>query len=939
MRALRFLFVLLLLIALAVAALYVFRAPLAGMAVRAAMASVGLENPQARVAAIGPDGITLAAVAAGPVGAETFSFETIEADYDWRRLLSERAVQTVRLGPGYVRLALRNDGSISVPGIAGQGGPGEEGRPLPFSSVTLNDVALLLDTPDGGATGRLNGAFDLANGGLFSADVQSDALGLNGYGLKDLAAEAAVTLKPSGEIEISADIAGDVQHQIASLEGATISIEGTGGSWRDMANAVEGRARIAVSAPSILISRASNNVVTSAAPLEAIFGEPINIASLSGAFDAEFSPEGLTVRLAENEEPFGLKLGESAALTITPAGAPLYRRRTSGGNEGDAASFAFDLQSAGLNAGGSADIEREGAIARIAAPITLSAFTTGALSLDETELQITATMDGADVLASLAVRSAVRSLGVGRLVVTDAPFAGRFAIDANIDEKRATVVNEDQCLSLMRGKARLAEQNIDMALAGAELCNAGSGLAQLDWSGPMIASLAGELSANQGSFSLGQTGASGRPPTIDFEGVYKPAENTTTLVGTLRNGDVVLNNALDLSSANGVFDFRLDPETLRAKLDLARLEIAQHISEPGAAALVAPVIASGQAMLIDSDATFEYTLSTPGGDLLGGGEGTHEMSNASGQTRLTLQQIVFTPEGVQPEKLAPVLRGIVGETTGEARGVVRSSWAPGQLTSSADISLRDIVFAGPTRVVTKTRGLNGDIQLTNLWPITTAGMQTVTIAAVDLDALQLTDGVIDFSVPGDETVLLEKAEFPWFSGTLGAYEASASMKDGVVRIPLRAENANLKEMLEFANIESLSGEGILSGVLPLVIEDGKARIENGVLRSVSPGVIRYQGAVGDQAAATGEGAKVAFDLLRDLQFTALEVKVDGALEGRLNFDMLFEGAGAVNIRQQDVTVPVKYRINLDAALIELLNQARLSTDIRRQLQQVDVGVE
>jgi hypothetical protein len=113
-----------------------------------------------------------------------------------------------------------------------------------------------------------------------------------------------------------------------------------------------------------------------------------------------------------------------------------------------------------------------------------------------------------------------------------------------------------------------------------------------------------------------------------------------------------------------------------------------------------------------------------------------------------------------------------------------------------------------------------------------------------------------------------------------------------------------------------------------------------MLRSEGPGAIRYRGAAGEQAAAAGGDAKIAFDILRDLRFNSMEVVVNGPLDGRLDFKMKFEGAGDVTVRSQDVkNVPVLYRINLDAALLDLLRQANLSRDFQLQIERAQSGGE
>ncbi|MEZ5891819.1 MAG: YdbH domain-containing protein [Parvularculaceae bacterium] len=156
---------------------------------------------------------------------------------------------------------------------------------------------------------------------------------------------------------------------------------------------------------------------------------------------------------------------------------------------------------------------------------------------------------------------------------------------------------------------------------------------------------------------------------------------------------------------------------------------------------------------------------------------------------------------------------------------------------------------------------------------------------------------------------------------------------GKADIPLKARNVDLQAVLAYLDVEGLSGEGILSGELPLIFEDGRARIVDGVLRSEGPGAIRYVGAASAAAAEAGEDARLAFDLLRNLRYTSLDVAINGALDGQLVFNMKFQGEGDVTVQKRNVSnVPVLYRVNLSVENIDLVRKAGLSGFIRSEIQ-------
>lgn len=931
MRAARFLLILLTLAAIFAALAYAFRLPAAGWAVRNAMAAAGLENPSARVTALSFSGARLADVAAGPVATRDFSFETVEADFSLRRLWTEKKADAVRVGPGAVRVRIGDDGKISVAGFGTGGERAGSGAPaLPFDRLLLEGVALVVSAPDGDATGALEAQYDIGEGGSGSLTLQTERFQWNDIRLADIKVSVSADLSADGRAAFSADFEGAAKTASVEARNVAATLEGEAGSWRDAAagatDALSGAARLRFSASEIEIGDATRfEALLSAA--QAAFDEDLHAAALSGAFDIAFGDDAAAVRFAE-EAPLSLATPSGAALTLTSqGGAPFVAVK-----EGrQSASFRFSLASERANATGGVDMTRADGTWRVAAPVAVEEFVSDALSLAGSRIELSATSDGRVVDADVTVKSGLRRAQIGRLTVLDAPFSGGFAISGDLAAQRASVAGKSECLAVERAKGIIEEQDLETGFSAMTLCSGQGPLAIVSWDGAPAVSLSGVLSARAASFRLGQTRAQGRPPSIRFDAAYNPTLKTTVVKGAAFDGAMTLNDALDMSGVAGRFDFTLDAEEMNASAQIDRLRIAQKV-ESGATPLIAPVAAAGEISLSGEKARFAYTLTTPEGRRLGRGEGLHDMQKASGDTAFSFGDLTFAPGGLQPDRIFPALQGIVGAAEGGLDGELRFGWSSGGATSSAQFQLDDISFRGPTLAVTRTAGVSGTVQLTNLLPVATDGLQTITVEAVDMDALQLGQGAVSFELPGDNTVHIAEAEFPWFGGALGVYDATAGF-GGEAQVPLRATSVNLAQIFEYVDMDGLSGEGVMSGELPVLFEGGRARIEKGFFTSEGPGVIRYSGQATEAASAAGQDARIAFDILRELRYNSLEVTISGPLDGRLDFQMNFEGTGDVTVRDQDVRVPVIYRISLDAALLELLKQANLSRDIELQIQQ------
>jgi len=940
MRALRFLTLMLLLAAvLAVGAAYVFRLPLATWAVKSAMEQAGLENPSAEVTALSFSGARIENLAAGPAAARDFSFETVEAEFGLRRLLSEKKVEALRVGPGAVRVRIGEDGGVSFAGFeTGGDGGGASYSGMPFDRLSLKGVTLAVSAPEGEASGTIDADYDVGRGGEASMALETERLAWRDIVVSGLNGEASADFSDYGAISITADFAADVQAPAANIRDLEASLSGEAASWRDAAagalNAVEGRARIAFSTPEIEILDPKAQALLSAAQAKAVFGEEVHAAALSGAFDVDFSQESIEARFA-GDETLALETEAGASLVLRPQGEAPFLSLADGRQ---AASFRFALAGEGANAAGGVDALHEGETWRIAAPVDIEAFASDALSLSGSRIDVSATATGEKIDAELALKSGLRRAKLGRLTISDAPFSGGFTITGDLAAQRASIASKNECFAAERVRGVIEEQNLEMRFSGMTLCNGDGPLATVSWNGDPSVAVSGEVSAKDGALSLGETNAKGRPPVVRFDATYAPELKTTVIEGRASGGAMTLNDALDMSGVAGRFDFTLDAEAMSAAATVDRLRVAPHL-EKGETKMVAAVLAAGDAALAGDKARFSYTVTTPDGRRLGRGEGVHDMMTAAGETEFSLAGLVFAPNGLQPNKIIPALLGIVDAAQGDMDGTVRFAWSDEGVASGAEFELNNISFSGPTRAVTRTSAVSGSVTMSSLLPPATAGLQTINVGAVDLDALKLSLGVITFELPGDDSIHLAKGEFPWFGGTIGVYDATAELTGRAV-IPLRAAGVDLGELLNYVDVEGLSGEGVLSGELPIIFENGKARIENGYFQSDGAGVLRYEGKGTDAASTQSGNAKAAFDLLREFRYQSMTVKVSGALDGDIDFDIALEGTGELNLDRQGLTpagkgrIPTRYIITLEAPLLALINQARLSQDFRLQYQQM-----
>lgn len=922
-----------LVVALLAGAAWFFRAPLAGAALRWALASAGIENPVLRVEDVSLQKLALKDIAAGPNTQDPdIAISSVEASFNWLDLLRARRLEKIVVGDGALTLRIAPDGSARLAGMTlKSGGAARSGGGFPFDALVIEHLALTVVAPEGLASGRVSGGFEPEAGGAFNVAVETALIAANGLRAENAQFDGVVDFGAEGSTKISGEIAGDFAAPQLAARRVALSLDGEGGAWRDALagniGALTGRAAIRLASAELAVadSAALGWLRLWRAPDEAAIGA----LSLAGGLEASLADGRLTVG-SSGGEPLQARSDRGDIVAITPLdGAPFYAATA----ESERLAAAANLSGAAHAGDGSLVAERRvGEDWRFEASLAFAREKFPAVAFGATRISAAGGAANGVIDADAVVSTLVENARIGRLNISDAAIGSTLRIRTDLKAKTLETSNHDgTCIDIKRARVTFEGQDSEMRLADARYCRAGAPLIVARWGDEPGGDFAGVLTARDSSLRFVRTRFVGPPPAVDFTASYLAGRQLTEIAGAFSGGRVILNDALVGSDVNGRFTFTLDRDDMAGEAELDSVRVVQNRK----LLFVAPVLAAGTARLADQTISFDYTASTLRGAPLGSGAGAHDIRSGRGATDFHSGDLVFAPDGLQPASLVLALTGIISDAEGAASGDVHAEWGPKpeDFKTSGSFALDNVSFVGPGRAISRTGGVSGELNLTNLFPLKSDGPQSLEIKLLNLDSLIMENGVAEFELPGDDTLHIYRAEFPWYGGHIGAHETVASLSGERATVMLAAENVDLGALLGLAKVDGLSGEGRLSGALPVVFEEGRARIIDGRLKSVGPGAIRYVGAASDSAAASGAGAQVAFSILRDLRFSELEVTINGYLDGRINFVGRFVGTGEVAYNKAKGQLPVRYRITLDAALLELLKLAKTTQDVRLQIEE------
>lgn len=196
-----------------------------------------------------------------------------------------------------------------------------------------------------------------------------------------------------------------------------------------------------------------------------------------------------------------------------------------------------------------------------------------------------------------------------------------------------------------------------------------------------------------------------------------------------------------------------------------------------------------------------------------------------------------TTRPLDADDIVPALQGVILDMVGNVSGSASMAWGPNQQTvSDARLSTANLDFATMLGEVTN---LTGDFSLEDLLKVRSAGLQGFTVASFD-PGLPIQDIQVQFALPGDNTLELRDASWPFAEGRLSVRPATWTFRDGDQAFAIDVEQVDLAKFLGLSKVPNLQIDGKVSGVFPVEVRNGIVEIVGGRLEpQAGGGKIRY----------------------------------------------------------------------------------------------------
>ncbi|MEM8590696.1 MAG: YdbH domain-containing protein [Pseudomonadota bacterium] len=394
---------------------------------------------------------------------------------------------------------------------------------------------------------------------------------------------------------------------------------------------------------------------------------------------------------------------------------------------------------------------------------------------------------------------------------------------------------------------------------------------------------------------------------------------TLTIAGSLVDG---VN--LDLGLEGAALDIPNDG----ILIDGIAGEVAMRATDDGAIGLSGPVMAEGiiiagrpQPMVpLAVEASISGTLNQPFIEGVGLARNLglsfparflYDGPTGVGRVEVDVPGLRFTPDGLQPTMLFPILEDSPFDTVdGRMTGDVLILFGA-ESVNSASIRLNDVTFQRPEITLS---GVNGTVRLSNFAPPRMPAGQQLSIGEAEFGPL-FRDGSVTFGLQPGNTLAVSELGFDWAGGQVSAEPFSFDIDNINTEVTLQARGVSLEEILLEFPVEDLSASGILDGTLPTRLQGDAVFVDNGRLQTRGPGVIRYapqeSGDVGEQ------GLQIFFDAVRNFHYERVAVTLDGDSIGDLALG--FEIVG--NNPDLYGGYPIDLNVNVSGDLADILRQS------------------
>lgn len=300
----------------------------------------------------------------------------------------------------------------------------------------------------------------------------------------------------------------------------------------------------------------------------------------------------------------------------------------------------------------------------------------------------------------------------------------------------------------------------------------------------------------------------------------------------------------------------------------------------------------------------------------------HDLRSGAGRAALDVPGIRFALDGLQPEDLTRLTVGVIALVDGTLTGRGEIAWRPGSTTSTGTFSTEGMNLAAAFGPV---EGLTTTVHFTDLLRMESAPGQ---VARIDLirAGIDVSNGTLRYQLRPNSQVQIEGGQWPFAGGELLLQPTLLDFSKPDTRyLTFQVVGLQAPQFVDQTGLTAIELTGIFDGVLPMEFDVRGGRIVGGRLEArPGGGTLSYVGIV--NRANMPMAGRLAFDALRSMRYSLLEIRLDGSLAGEFLSRIRLEGLSAANrqnfLVRQFARIPFRFNISIRGPLRAVIGITR-----------------
>lgn len=244
------------------------------------------------------------------------------------------------------------------------------------------------------------------------------------------------------------------------------------------------------------------------------------------------------------------------------------------------------------------------------------------------------------------------------------------------------------------------------------------------------------------------------------------------------------------------------------------------------------------------------------------------------------------PPASELARLHPLLQGFSGG--GRVSGQVRLGRLRGAFTAGAELQVQGAEIALPALALTCS-GVDSHLHITDLTRFASAPEQRLTFQTARFGTLEFRMGEVRLTLEGDGVILLESASAAWCGGKISLSPLRWRGGGTPLAFTVHCDRLRFADLLNTLTGKTVAfGEAEINGVIPIRLENGDIKVENGYLYTTPGrrGNLRFT-----DAAAISGGLPLVEEAVRDFNYEWLRVSLNSR-NRRLYVNVELNGAPA-----------------------------------------------